>query len=304
MGYDSSNDRAFQYRYWKIKKYGISDNVIVMDDDYFIGNKLKKDDFFYVDNGKVLPVIPTNIFIKLNKEYVDNNLKINKEYVDNNLKIFKSKAEKSKEEQNGDIFSYTKFLSLSFILNIFNISMNSITFIPDFTHNALPLNLYEIEEAYYIIFNSIHKYPTLDAPYRHMNSIQFQIFMLSYCFLKYHRRINNIPHKYIPLYETISLNDIYSLFCINKGPQKYTFLNYNNVKIVLEYLFPNPTPYEIINYSFVNISFYVSYILNMKLKRNIRIHEIMIKEFIVILLIIIILIIVIYIKFYFINKRN
>ena len=41
LGYDSSNTLAFQFRYWKMKKFGISDNFIVMDDDCFIGNPLK-----------------------------------------------------------------------------------------------------------------------------------------------------------------------------------------------------------------------------------------------------------------------
>ena len=39
-----------------MKKFGISDNFIIMDDDYFIGNTLKKSDFFYVENN-----IPVNI---------------------------------------------------------------------------------------------------------------------------------------------------------------------------------------------------------------------------------------------------
>ena len=42
LGYDSSNSLAFQFRYWKMKKFGISDNIIVMDDDCFVGRKLKK----------------------------------------------------------------------------------------------------------------------------------------------------------------------------------------------------------------------------------------------------------------------
>ena len=46
LGYDSSNSNAFQFRFWKLKKFGISDNIIVMDDDCFIGNKLEKSDFF------------------------------------------------------------------------------------------------------------------------------------------------------------------------------------------------------------------------------------------------------------------
>ena len=44
-----------------------------MDDDYFIGNKLSKNDFFYVKNGKILPVIPTDIFIKIDRETIKKN---------------------------------------------------------------------------------------------------------------------------------------------------------------------------------------------------------------------------------------
>ena len=46
LGYDSSNPRAFQYRYWKMKNFNISENIIIMDDDYFIGKKIKKIGFF------------------------------------------------------------------------------------------------------------------------------------------------------------------------------------------------------------------------------------------------------------------
>ena len=44
LGYDSSNN----------KEFGISDNFITMDDDYFIGKNLKKDDFFHIEKGKVV----------------------------------------------------------------------------------------------------------------------------------------------------------------------------------------------------------------------------------------------------------
>ena len=295
LGYDSSNSHAFQFRYWKLKKYGISDNVIVMDDDYFIGNKLKKADFFYVDNSKVLPVIPTSEFFNL-----DNKL-IRKKY-----EIYKIKAENSKEEQNNDIFNYSRFLTLSFILSIFNISNNNITFLPSFTHNALPLNLIDINEAYNLINNSIYKYPTLDSPFRHIKGIQFQIFMLSYSFLKYDRKINNIPYRYINLNNSIFSNYKYSLFCINKGAGKYPFLNYNKAKIVMEHLFPFQTPYEL-NYSFINIAFYVSYSLNNELIKSekIRTHMIMKKDCFNLILLIIILVFCTYFKlFYFKINSN
>jgi hypothetical protein len=64
LGYDSSNSHAFQFRYWQMKRFNISQNFIVMDDDYFIGKQLNKSDFFYVENGKVIPSIISNNFFE------------------------------------------------------------------------------------------------------------------------------------------------------------------------------------------------------------------------------------------------
>ena len=74
IGFDSSNSNLFQFNYWKMKKFGISDNFIAMDDDCFIGKKLQKKGFFYVENGKVLPYIITSKFLKINISRVSRNL--------------------------------------------------------------------------------------------------------------------------------------------------------------------------------------------------------------------------------------
>ena len=109
--------------------------------------------------------------------------------------------------------------------------------------------------------------------------------MLSYNFLKYKRKINHISFKYISLYKPFLLSYISSLFCINKGAHNFTLLHYYNEKIILEYLFPNPSPYEIQNYSLLNISFYATYLLNIKLKRNSRILKFKNNQFLSLLLI-------------------
>ena len=57
LGHESANVHAFQYRIWKLKKFGLSENFISMDDDYFIGKPAEKSDFFYVDNYSVYPFI-------------------------------------------------------------------------------------------------------------------------------------------------------------------------------------------------------------------------------------------------------
>ena len=76
LGYESSNTNAFLFRYWKMKQFGISDNIIVMDDDYFIGEKINKSDFFQIMNGKVVPSIITSNFEKIDRDYVQKNKNI------------------------------------------------------------------------------------------------------------------------------------------------------------------------------------------------------------------------------------
>lgn len=251
LGYESANQRAFQFRYWNMKKFGISDNIILMDDDYFIGNNLKKSDFFQIEKGKVVPSITTSNFLKINNKNIKKK-----------LEKYEIKAKQSKEEQNNDIFIYGKYLTLSFIFKLFNISANDNVFIPTFTHNAIPINLKEVKEIYELIYKSKYKYTTLDCKYRHFDGIQFQIFYISYIFLKYNRLVKNIPHKFIQLNNSILGNFKYPLFCINKGAGNYSYLTFYNEKIIMEYLFPIPSPFEIVNYSLINMAFNATYSIN------------------------------------------
>ena len=247
LGHESSNFNAFLFRYWKMKKFGISDNIIIMDDDYFIGKKLQKSDFFYVENGKVLPAITTSQFIKIEKKYVKQK-----------CEFFEKKMKTNTEEQNGDEFDYSKFLTFSFILNLFNNSLNDSMIIPKFTHNAIPVNLNEVKQIYDLVYMSPYKYTTLDCLYRIYGYIQFQILMFSYTFIKYKRKVKNIPSVFIQLNNSISANYKYPLFCINKGAGNFSFLNFYKQRIVMEYLFPFQSKYEIIDYSLINIAFNVT----------------------------------------------
>ena len=120
LGYDSSNINAFLFNYWKMKKFGISDNFIVMDDDCFFGKKLKKIDFFNIEKGKVVPSIITLKFLKIDKDLVQ------EKYL-----FYNTKAKMSKEEQNSDIFFFSLYLTYLLIINTFK---KEYLFIPEFTH--------------------------------------------------------------------------------------------------------------------------------------------------------------------------
>ena len=255
LGYESSNSLAFQFRYWKLRKYNISQNIIIMDDDYFINNKLNKNDFFTYEDSKVVPLITTSKFIKIDKDFV---LK--------NIKIYEPLARSSKEEQNDVIFQYSKYLTFNFILDSFNISQGKNVYIPYFTHNAIPINLKDAKEIYDLVYKSKYNYTTLFCRYRHYEYIQFHMLYIAYIFLKYKRLVNHIPYKFIQINDSISANYNYFLFCINKGAGNFSFLNFNKEKIEMEYEFPDPSPYEIIDYSLLNISFNVIYTMEKYLK--------------------------------------
>ena len=232
-------------------KFGISNNFIIMDDDYFIGKPLNKNDFFYVENGKVVPLIITSNFIKIEND----SLRVRCE-------IIKNKAMSSKEEQNNDIFLYSLCLTYSYIINIFNKSL----IIPKFNHNALPVNLEELKNVYKLVNNSDYKSATLDSLYRDIHSLQFQTLLISYMFIKYKKKIKDLSYKYIDINNSIFDDYNHSLYCINTGGGNYSSLNFYKAKLVMNYLFPIPTPYENIDYTISNLAFNVVQSLENTLK--------------------------------------
>ena len=284
LGYDSSNINAFLFRYWNMKKFGISDNFIIFDDDCFIGKKLKKKDFFYVENGEVVPLIITSKFLKIDNDTTQIN-----------YNLFKSKAIKSKEEQNDDIFNYSLYITYLLIINTFK---RDSLIIPKFTHNAIPVNLKELREVFDIVNNSSFKSSTLYSLFREIGYVQFQEFFLAYTFIKFNRKVRHLSYRYIKINDTVLGNFKYSLFCINKGSFNYSYLTYYKAKIVMEYLFPNPTPYEKIDYSFPNISFNVVYSIEKEMELNNEKINISNVELLLLLLIISLL----FLKIYFNNK--
>ena len=250
LGYDSSNSIPFQFRYWKMKNFGISNNFIIMDDDYFIGNYLKKNDLFYVEKGKIVPAIITSKFINI--DYNSTQITYN---------MYKKKARESKNEQNSDIFRYSIYSSYLFVLDLFNRSLT----IPRFSHNAIPVNLKEIEEIYHLVSKSKYNSTMLYSLYRHVESLQFQTLVISYTFIKYNKKVNDISYKFIRINNSVLSNYNYSLFCLNTGDDTYPSLTFDKAKIVMEYLFPNPTPYEIIdNNSLIKLAF--NYVQSIEIK--------------------------------------
>ena len=234
LGYDSSNIHAFQFRLWKMKQFGISDNFIVMDDDYFIGKPLNKSDFFYVQNDTVVPaIIATNYQIHTKKTF-------SKEfnYIKKNLARFRP--------QSTNTFMYTVYNTYLFYIELFKTPI----IVPYFTHNAIPVNVKDLKEVYDLINESEYRNATLDALYRHIDSLQFQTAIMIYTFNAYFRKVSLVKYNYIDVGNTLNGNYDFDLFCINTGGNNdYSKLSHQQAKITMNKLFPNATPYEIINYT-------------------------------------------------------
>ena len=252
LGYDSSNSHAFQYRFWKMKQFGLSDNFIYMDDDCFIGKPLNKSHFFYVENKKVVPAI-------INTKYeIYSEAQVLKEY-----EKLKKNIVKNKREQTSSKFMYSVYKTYLFLIKYFK----SEIIVPYFTHNAIPTNVNDIKEIYDLVHDSIYRNATLDCKYRHTETLQFQTSLSVYIFNKYKRKSILIDNNYIDNANSIFGNYNYPLFCINTGNNKdYASISFFKTKIVMEKLFPIPTKYEIFNSKIVpNSAFEVIKIIDKKL---------------------------------------
>lgn len=83
LGFDTNSPHVKQFTMWKLKeKFGCSNHIIYMDDDCFIGKPLKKSDFFYVDNNKVVP------YVFGNPKTATTNLRKVAPYLDEHKKMF------------------------------------------------------------------------------------------------------------------------------------------------------------------------------------------------------------------------
>ena len=234
IGFDSANIYTFHFNFWRLLKYNVSRSIISMDDDYFIGGPLKKSDFFHVENGKIVPSIVALYYRECDRNIIE----MEKNY-------YKKQTLNLKIKQGSEEFLYTVFNTYSFLYKIFEKNLR----IPDFTHNAIPCNLEEIKETYDIVYKSKYKESTLDSIYRGIETLQFQTFYQVYIFMKYSRKVNLIPHIYSSIAEVLNTNYNVSLFVINTGGIEYSKLTFLKAKSIMEKLFPEPTKYEIYNYS-------------------------------------------------------
>lgn len=238
LGYDSASISTFQFNLWKIRDFGCSNNFIYFDDDYFVGKPLKKSDFFYEENGKVIPYIIYNKNIGYGqKERINSYWKEQKRNIDKSIK--------NAHTHSG--FQYQKISGIMFLYKFFNKDIlapsNDLVYFP---HNALGENIDELKEIYDIVKNNYeYSDSCISALTRSNESFVHQTFYNFYYLNKYGRKVNKLRGDYIDLSQADYVDRNAPLFCINTGGNiEYTPLDNAKAKIAMHKLFPIATKYE------------------------------------------------------------
>jgi len=235
LGFDSASSPAFQFNLWKMKEFGMSENFILMDDDYFIGKPLKKSNFFYEENGQVFPALVTGDYYEMSKNALETSIK----------PLIAKISSTGAHTPNG--FAIMQKSSLLFLYDIFgndDTRYGHPLIEASFSHNAIAVKQSDIKEVYdYIVKLYPYANETLRAKKRHIRSLQPQTIFLSYPINQYDRRVKIVTSKFYDLTQFKGKIET-ELYVINTSDKKYNQNYYANEIKKLEELYPEKTIYE------------------------------------------------------------
>ena len=121
------------------------DNFIYFNDDYFVGNPLKKIDFFYVENGRIVPYIIAKIINKnISKSIIEQYYYDWYKFVSKRKYLTQDHIEYSLQLNTTRLFIYKFFGEDAKLLR--------------HDHNAISDNVIEGEEIYNVVLNKYNKH--------------------------------------------------------------------------------------------------------------------------------------------------
>ena len=121
------------------------DNFIYFNDDYFVGNPLKKTDFFYVENGRIVPyIIAKKINKNISKSIIEQYYYDWYKFVSKRKYLTQDHIEYTLQANTTRLFIYKLFGEDAKLLR--------------HDHNAIPDNVIEGEEIYNVVLNKYNKH--------------------------------------------------------------------------------------------------------------------------------------------------
>ena len=250
LGFESANSVSFSFNLFKMEKFGLSKNYIYMDDDYFIGNTLKKSDFFYFNekNKNIFPYLLTTKFFKINENFILNefyNLNKKKDLI---------------HPHSSEGFWFEMFITEKFFIENYKVPLIS----SEFTHNAISENIDDLRIIFEIAKKYVYFKETLFLKERFIMSLNHQHLYNLYQLNIKKEKAHPIRRSYI-LIEKIKKNNLnIPLFVINTGGNHKPLNRQNKiVQKILSKRFPFKTKYEtnyqkkIKYFNFINMLYFI-----------------------------------------------
>ena len=240
LGFESNSNSVINFNLKKMEKFGLNENFLYMNDNYYIGKPINKSYFFTEENSKILPLLISNKFNEIYYNELDNDYK----------RLASRKRIINIDSSEGIKFSKVSSLKILFE-SFFNPNKFTSLIIPGYNMNTIPLNLNEINAIYDIVKEKYKFYnDALFSIDNNINSLDFFTLILSYMKNVKNRKVTIIPYNqyYLNDFNKKLLNNdnIFPLFSIHhQKNKKYSSEDYNIEKKKLNTLFQKPCKYEI-----------------------------------------------------------
>ena len=240
LGFESNSNSVINFNLKKMEKFGLNENFLYMNDNYYIGKPINKSYFFTEENSKILPLLISNKFNEIYYNELDNDYK----------RLASRKRIINIDSSEGIKFSKVSSLKILFE-SFFNPNKFTSLIIPEYNMNTIPLNLNEINTIYDIVKEKYKFYnDALFSIDNNINSLDFFTLILSYMKNVKNRKVTIIPYNqyYLNDFNKKLLNNdnIFPLFSIHhQKNKKYSSEDYNIEKKKLNTLFQKPCKYEI-----------------------------------------------------------
>ena len=234
LGFHSANIFAFTFNLYKMEKFGLSKNFIYMEDDFFIGKPLKKQDFFFYNEKekKVRPFLITKYFKERSKFEIFNKY--------NNL----SKIKNLIHPHSSKGWWLSIYTTEKYFLEQYNVTLIT----TQYTHNAVAENIEELKEIKEKIKNYKYINETLFSKERHILTLNQPHFLSLYLLNIKHKKVHTINYRYIGIELINKIKLEFSLFVLNTGGNHIPLKRqYKLQKKIMEKRFPIKNKYEINN---------------------------------------------------------
>ena len=242
LGFDTANIHSFTFNLYKLEHYGISKNFLYLEDDFFIGKSIKKNEFFYFDKNKkkVFPFLLTKHFQILNKTEI-----MNKYY-----EIYKIRNSIHPHSSTGWWFSI--FCTDKYFMEKYNFQLIN----TNYTHNTISENIDDLKEIYEEIKSYDYFNETIYSKERHILTLNQPHFGNLYQLNIKHKKVNSIKYRFIEIenIKKFKLKD--PLFVLNTCGNHIPLNRQNKIqKKVMVKVFSLKTIFEIINNSNMNCNY-------------------------------------------------